>query len=165
MKKKSKSKSSIGPRIDPYLEGLISKLVERLVGLEKKMDILIAQTAVRPSDAGGQSKPGVDAGQAPRRDRLLFEAICADCHKVCEVPFRPSEDRPVYCKDCFATRKAGHAVKAPSFPALTPVAMPPKTISKIYTPVQPAASSQPAPLKRVKKAAKNKPVKKSSKKR
>ena len=40
--------------------------------------------------------------------RELFKAVCADCGKETEVPFRPSEDRPVYCFDCFNKRKAGH---------------------------------------------------------
>lgn len=33
------------------------------------------------------------------------KAICAECNKECEVPFKPSGDRPVYCKDCFSKRK------------------------------------------------------------
>jgi len=37
----------------------------------------------------------------------MFKAICADCGKECEVPFKPSGDRPVYCKECFAKRKGG----------------------------------------------------------
>ncbi|MDD4307475.1 MAG: DNA-directed RNA polymerase [Thermoplasmata archaeon] len=34
-------------------------------------------------------------------DREMHKATCADCKKECEVPFKPSEDRPVYCRDCF----------------------------------------------------------------
>jgi len=34
-----------------------------------------------------------------------FEAVCAECGKTCKVPFRPREDRPVYCSECFAKRK------------------------------------------------------------
>lgn len=37
--------------------------------------------------------------------REMFKAICADCKKECEVPFKPREDRPVYCKECFSKRK------------------------------------------------------------
>ncbi|MFC1666526.1 CxxC-x17-CxxC domain-containing protein [Candidatus Omnitrophota bacterium] len=37
--------------------------------------------------------------------REMHKAICADCSKECEVPFKPSGDRPVYCKDCFSKRK------------------------------------------------------------
>lgn len=39
------------------------------------------------------------------RPREMFKATCAECHKECEVPFKPREDRPVYCKDCFSKRK------------------------------------------------------------
>ena len=34
----------------------------------------------------------------------LYKAECANCHKTCEVPFRPSGDRPVYCRDCFGDK-------------------------------------------------------------
>ena len=37
--------------------------------------------------------------------REMSKATCADCKKECEVPFKPSGDRPVYCKDCFSKRK------------------------------------------------------------
>jgi CxxC-x17-CxxC domain-containing protein len=40
-----------------------------------------------------------------RSPRQMFPVICADCGKETEVPFQPSEDRPVYCSDCF--RKVG----------------------------------------------------------
>src|SRR3989344_1994197 len=31
----------------------------------------------------------------------LYKATCSECHKACEVPFRPTGAKPVYCKDCF----------------------------------------------------------------
>lgn len=34
-------------------------------------------------------------------DRQMFSAVCDECKKSCEVPFRPSSDKPVYCNDCF----------------------------------------------------------------
>lgn len=37
--------------------------------------------------------------------RETHKAICADCQKECEVPFKPRGDRPVYCLDCFKKRK------------------------------------------------------------
>ena len=30
-----------------------------------------------------------------------FQATCNQCHKLCEVPFRPNGKKPVYCRDCF----------------------------------------------------------------
>jgi len=38
-------------------------------------------------------------GYTPRRQ--LFPAVCADCGKETEVPFEPSQGRPVYCSDCY----------------------------------------------------------------
>lgn len=33
--------------------------------------------------------------------RQMFDAICAECGKSCQVPFEPRDGRPVYCRDCF----------------------------------------------------------------
>ena len=41
-------------------------------------------------------------------ERQMFDAVCANCGKPCKVPFRPREDRPVYCSECFAEMKEGH---------------------------------------------------------
>ena len=40
-----------------------------------------------------------------RREREMFEAVCADCGRTARVPFRPSGARPVYCSDCFQSRR------------------------------------------------------------
>ena len=37
--------------------------------------------------------------------REMFKAVCAQCGKDAMVPFQPRDDRPVYCSDCFATRR------------------------------------------------------------
>ena len=37
--------------------------------------------------------------------RQMFKAVCADCGTECEVPFEPTEGRPVYCRDCFMARR------------------------------------------------------------
>ena len=37
-----------------------------------------------------------------RGEREMLEAACASCGGVAKGPFRPREDRPVYCRDCFA---------------------------------------------------------------
>ena len=36
-----------------------------------------------------------------RPPREMHKAVCADCGKECEVPFKPSGDRPVYCRECY----------------------------------------------------------------
>jgi CxxC-x17-CxxC domain-containing protein len=34
-------------------------------------------------------------------NREMHKAVCADCGKECEVPFKPTEGRSVYCRDCY----------------------------------------------------------------
>src|SRR3989338_62269 len=53
----------------------------------------------RPSYGGNRSSFGDD------RKSEVFKATCADCQKQCEVPFRPSGDRPVFCSDCFGEKR------------------------------------------------------------
>lgn len=33
--------------------------------------------------------------------RQMHQAVCDSCGKDCEVPFRPTEGKPIYCTDCF----------------------------------------------------------------
>ena len=37
--------------------------------------------------------------RSPRLE--MFETTCDKCKRKCEVPFRPSGGKPVYCSDCF----------------------------------------------------------------
>ena len=46
----------------------------------------------------------------PARPRLAapprrHQAVCADCGKPTTVPFRPTQDRPIYCSLCFRVRR------------------------------------------------------------
>ncbi|MFH1275755.1 MAG: CxxC-x17-CxxC domain-containing protein [Candidatus Woesearchaeota archaeon] len=43
----------------------------------------------------------------PRDDgpREMHQATCDECHNSCEVPFKPTEGKPVYCRDCYRKRK------------------------------------------------------------
>ncbi|MEK7524617.1 MAG: CxxC-x17-CxxC domain-containing protein [Patescibacteria group bacterium] len=49
---------------------------------------------------GGQSSFGGRDGPKP----TLHQAICSECNKECEVPFKPSGDKPVFCRKCFKNR-------------------------------------------------------------
>ena len=39
-----------------------------------------------------------------RRDIEMTKVICSSCGVECEVPFKPTTDKPVYCSDCFAKK-------------------------------------------------------------
>ena len=41
-------------------------------------------------------------------ERQMFHVVCAECGKDTEVPFEPKTDRPVYCRDCFNSKRAAH---------------------------------------------------------
>ncbi len=48
------------------------------------------------------------SGRFDRRDSSrrssrieMHEVVCDKCGKECEVPFKPTSSKPVYCSDCF----------------------------------------------------------------
>ena len=61
---------------------------------------------------GGGGRGGFGGGNRGgggfRRDfgpREMHKAVCSDCKQECEVPFKPTEGKPVYCKNCYANHK------------------------------------------------------------
>jgi len=34
-------------------------------------------------------------------DRQMFQATCDKCKRDCEVPFRPTQGKPIFCSNCF----------------------------------------------------------------
>jgi CxxC-x17-CxxC domain-containing protein len=45
------------------------------------------------------------AARSGRRPREMHDAVCADCGENTQVPFKPSGDKPVYCRDCYSNRR------------------------------------------------------------
>lgn len=43
---------------------------------------------------------------APRAPREMFTTTCSSCGREAKVPFQPTSGKPVYCNDCFASRRA-----------------------------------------------------------
>ena len=41
-----------------------------------------------------------------RRPREMYRVICSECGAETEVPFKPSSDRPVYCRECYEAHRA-----------------------------------------------------------
>ncbi len=58
----------------------------------------------RGGGGGGYSSGGYSSGGGgyDRPQREMFPAVCAQCGKETQVPFRPRGDRPVYCSDCYS---------------------------------------------------------------
>ena len=64
------------------------------------------------SSHGGSRFGRSGGGGAPKHE--FFAATCSSCGKACEVPFRPSSDRPVFCRDCFATQDRDERLRTAS---------------------------------------------------
>ena len=63
---------------------------------------------------GGDNIVNFDQGG----EREMHSATCAECGSEAKVPFEPSGDRPVFCRDCFSKKKgdsggAGGGDRAP----------------------------------------------------
>lgn len=55
-------------------------------------------------DSNNRSGRDNRGGGRPTRNngpREMFKTTCSNCGKDCEVPFRPTTGKPVYCSDCF----------------------------------------------------------------
>ena len=60
------------------------------------------------SSSGGGDSSGGGGGGFGNRDRgtrEMFSATCSSCGKEAKVPFRPTSGKPVYCSDCFQSRR------------------------------------------------------------
>jgi len=96
---------------------------------DKRNDRHDSRRSNRGSDrySGGRSpdrkSSGFNRGRSPdrrssgfnkrgRRDeKTMHTVMCDGCGKECEVPFRPTEGKPVYCSDCFKSKGKGNTAK------------------------------------------------------
>ncbi|OIO81555.1 DNA-directed RNA polymerase [Candidatus Pacearchaeota archaeon CG1_02_32_132] len=69
----------------------------------------------RKSDSRGRSSGGFNRGgdrggfrgggsfnQGPRE---MHKATCDECKQECEVPFKPTQGKPVFCSNCYKKKK------------------------------------------------------------
>jgi CxxC-x17-CxxC domain-containing protein len=54
----------------------------------------------------GYGGRGGGGGRSFGGPRQMFPATCASCGQPTEVPFKPSGNRPVYCRECFQAQRA-----------------------------------------------------------
>ncbi len=114
------------------------------------------------NDRGGAERSEFRrGGERPRfRDKKMFDAVCDKCGKRFELPFKPTGERAVYCKDCFE-KKGGPAEKndfKEQFGALNAKL---DILIKLLTPASPEKDSPKAAKKEKVKEEKVKKVKKA----
>lgn len=62
----------------------------------------------RPSFGGGNR--GFDRSNGPV---TMFSAVCDNCGKDCQVPFRPTSGKPIFCSSCFESKREGGEARRP----------------------------------------------------
>ncbi len=163
MKKKTQKKVDVTE--------VIVQIQEQLAVLDKKLDAFINKSLTDIAQALATQKAAVaprpvQPPSAPIRPQVQthrpkFAVVCFQCGKDCEIPFKPTPGRPVYCPECFTMRKAGHV--AP--PKGNNEVKPPLEIKTPEQPLLKGKKKAPAPKKTVvKKVVAKKTKKKSSRK-
>ena len=52
-----------------------------------------------------QGRTSNRGGFGGRQQREMYPATCSSCGKETTVPFQPSGEKPVYCRDCYQPRR------------------------------------------------------------
>jgi len=80
---------------------VIDKPVEETKAEEPKIVEEPVSSPAAPTD------DAVTSAGTDQLGRQLYDAKCAKCGKQAQVPFKPSGDRPVYCRDCYMEQRKG----------------------------------------------------------
>ncbi len=79
---------------------------------KKTTDKPVEETKVEETEVketvSSPTAPADDAAASAGTDqygRQLYSVKCAKCGKETQVPFKPSGDRPVYCRDCYMQQR------------------------------------------------------------
>lgn len=57
------------------------------------------------NNRGGGGKFGKKSFGGRDSRQQMHDAICSKCGKRCQVPFRPTGERPIFCSDCFGKER------------------------------------------------------------
>jgi len=90
-----------------------------------------------------------DRSYGPTQDKPMFRATCDQCGESCEVPFRPTNGKPVLCSNCFAATKTdgGRRVGKDNNPELEEINAKLDKILKLLSPVSGKEASKEITMK------------------
>ena len=54
--------------------------------------------------SGRSSGRGLHHNRGSRQNVGMTKVTCSTCKAKCEVPFKPTSSKPVYCSDCFVKK-------------------------------------------------------------
>lgn len=64
--------------------------------------------AARKLSRGGSGDPARSGGYTGGGSRQMYSATCSSCGREASVPFQPTGSKPVYCSDCFTSRRPSY---------------------------------------------------------
>ena len=88
-------------------EGSLSRIADELkelnANIKRLADVQEKRATFRQQRPRGERNMsgGGERGGRYGRPRTMYKVTCSDCGKETEIPFKPTGDRPVYCRDCF----------------------------------------------------------------
>ena len=159
--KKTKTKSPL-PSVaaDQDIVGLLTTLVQKLTSFEAKIDTVLSRIPSQPSVAPSPKPSPISVNEHHKRPRPMYQVVCSDCGKDSSVPFKPSGDRPVYCKECFTIRKRKNntinAVEAETKQQAQPEVKPPEKPKAVMTAKKKKVAKKKVTQKKKKPAKKGK---------
>lgn len=97
-------------KADPAIEPVAEPAAAEKAAVEPASDVPKAEEPVVESKADNAAKDEPAATTAApsgtdQQGRTLYTVKCSNCGKETQVPFQPSGDRPVYCRDCYMQKK------------------------------------------------------------
>jgi len=83
---------------------VLARIEAKIIALDKKMDALMMRSSPKPMERERSSYSG-RRHDFHQQDKAMHKAVCSECGQACEIPFKPSGDRPVFCSECFARQQ------------------------------------------------------------
>jgi len=78
-------------------------------GLKKRRPGRSREDGPKKFDRRSSGRRDSDRRGSDRRDSKheMHSVICDECGKKCEVPFKPTSSKPIYCSECFKQQNRG----------------------------------------------------------
>ncbi len=75
------------------------------ISLKNDFFVCIINMKVENMGYGSRDQDRFGSNRSFGGPREMHKAVCADCGNECEVPFKPTEGKPVYCRECYPKHK------------------------------------------------------------
>ncbi len=93
------------PAVDDAVEPTAAPEAEEKAESEEKPAEEATTDEPKAEDAPAPAASASEPAGTDQQGRTLYNVKCSNCGKDTQVPFQPSGDRPVYCRDCYMQKK------------------------------------------------------------